>query len=169
MENKKLGFIIIGISILLGFVMYSYSHQLNQQSTLSGCNPNKHCQEVQGALGLTNIFTGIIFSLLSLGFYILFFNKNNDATAVLQRIEDEKTKQLLHDKFAILLRAFDDNEQRVLQAIQQQQGITQNTLRLKTNISKSKLSVILQDLEKKEIVKRISKGKTYSIYLTETF
>lgn len=169
MENKKLGFIIIGISILLGAVLYSYNLQLQQQSSAGECNPNKHCQEVQGALGLTNIFTGIIFSLFSLGFYILFFNRDENASVVLQRIEEEKTKQILQDKFSILLRAFDENEQRVLHAIKQQEGITQNTLRLKANVSKSKLSVLLQDLEKKNIIKRISKGKTYSIFLTEAF
>lgn len=169
METKKLGFVIIGISILLGFVMYSYSHQLNQQSTQNACNPSKQCQEVQSALGLTNIFVGIIVSLFSLGFYIIFFNRNDNATAVLQKIEEEKTKQLVQDKFQILLRAFDENEQRVLQAIQHQQGITQNTLRLKANLSKSKLSVILQDLEKKQIVKRSAKGKTYALFLTEEF
>ena len=63
----------------------------------------------------------------------------------------------------------DDNERKVLKAIKEQEGITQSTLKFRTDLSKAKVSQILTDFEKKHLIKRESKGKTYSVYLTENF
>ena len=49
--------------------------------------------------------------------------------------------------------------------VREQEGITQNTLRLRLNMSKAKLSYVLQELEKRNLIKRIKKGKTLAIYL----
>lgn len=48
-----------------------------------------------------------------------------------------------------------------------QEGIEQNTLCLRTGLSKSKVSLVLGAFEKKNIIRREVKGKTYSIFLTE--
>ena len=53
----------------------------------------------------------------------------------------------------------------MIEAIREQDGITQNTLRLRVNMSKAKLSYVLQELEKRGLIKRIEKGKTLAIYL----
>ena len=52
-----------------------------------------------------------------------------------------------------------------MKAIKEQDGITQNTLRLRVDMSKAKLSYVLQELEKRNLIKRIQKGKTLAIYL----
>jgi len=68
-----------------------------------------------------------------------------------------------------LLRPLDDNERRVLTAIKEQNGITQATLRYRANLSKAKISQVLTDFEKKNIISRKAKGKTYQVFLTENF
>ena len=68
-------------------------------------------------------------------------------------------------KFEIIMKALDPFEQKVVKAISEQDGITQNTLRLRLDMSKAKLSYVLQELEKRGIIKRIEKGKTLAIYL----
>ena len=65
----------------------------------------------------------------------------------------------------MLLKALDSYEQKVIRAIKEQDGITQNTLRLRVDMSKAKLSYVLQELEKRKIIKRIKKKKTLAIYL----
>lgn len=77
--------------------------------------------------------------------------------------------KLDHDKFDLVLKSMDDHEKNVLTAIREQSGITQSTLRYRTDLSKAKVSQILTDFERKHLVKRESKGKTYAVYLTDNF
>ena len=51
-----------------------------------------------------------------------------------------------------------------LKKTKEQEGITQNTLRFKVDMSKAKLSYVLQDLEKRGLIKRVKKGKTFEVY-----
>ena len=87
----------------------------------------------------------------------------------MKRLEEEKNMKLDQDKFDIVLKAMDDNERRVLKAIKEQAGITQSTLRYRVDLSKAKVSQILTDFEKKRLITREEKGKTYAVYLAETF
>ena len=56
-----------------------------------------------------------------------------------------------------------------LKAVKDQEGITQSTLKFRTDLSKSKVSQILTDFEKKHLIKREIQGKTYSVYLAKKF
>ena len=106
---------------------------------------------------------GIFSFLFALGFYLLFFNKTEKA--ILERLEKEKELKVEDMKFKILMKALDPFEQKAIEAIKEQEGITQSTLRLRVNMSKSKLSYVLEELEKRGLIKRIEKGKTLAIYL----
>ena len=101
-----------------------------------------------------------------MGFYLLFFNKSeakiNDA---LETIKEEKTKKTDEDMFNLLLKPLDENERKVMVSIKEQEGITQSTLKYRANLSKAKVSQILTDFEKKDLIIREVKGKTYKVFL----
>jgi len=59
----------------------------------------------------------------------------------------------------------DADERKVITAVKEQDGITQQTLRLRTDLHKSKLSIILDGLEKKGLIKKVPKGKTKQVFL----
>ena len=61
--------------------------------------------------------------------------------------------------------ALDSYEKKVMKAVKEHDGITQNILRLRTDMSKAKLSYVLQELEKRSLIKRIKKGKTLQVFL----
>jgi len=103
---------------------------------------------------------GFIFAL---GFYLLVFARGEQA--ILQRLEEEKNKKLTEEKFSLIARGLDDFEKKVIAAVREQDGITQNTLRLRTAFSKAKLSYVLQDLEKKGLITRVPAGKTLAVHL----
>ena len=85
-----------------------------------------------------------------------------------EKIVKENTKTS-EDRFNLLLRPLDENEKKVLVSIKGQEGITQSTLKYRANLSKAKVSQILTDFEKKNLIARKAKGKTYEVFLTDNF
>ncbi len=172
METKKLGFLIIGISIISGFLMLGFMNNLSWQGQQLHCNPTQECQQINSLLGLSHIAVGFLSFIFALGFYLLFFNKNQKEITNKYQEELENNNLKIkeeNNKFSFLLRPLDENERKVLIAIKEQNGITQSTLKYRADLSKAKISQILKDFEKKNIITRKEKGKTYSVYLTENF
>lgn len=163
MENRKLGILMVVISMVFFLFLIYASVELSKKSTALGCNVSEECESVRNVFTFTNIGFGFFGFMLALGFYLLFFNKTEEA--ILQRLEDNKNERTKDEKFEIILKALDSYEKRVLKAVKEQDGITQNTLRLRTDMSKAKLSYVLQELEKRGLVKREKKGKTLSVFL----
>jgi uncharacterized membrane protein len=164
MENKKLGVLFIIISfIFLGFLFY-FNGALNESSDEIGCIvDSKDCSNIEKNISMTNMAFGFFGFMLALGIYILFFNKTEEK--IMRRLEDEKNQKVNDEKFKYILMALDDYEKKVLKSIREQDGITQNTLRLRTDMSKAKLSYVLQELEKRNLIKRVQKGKTLEVWL----
>ena len=167
MENKKLGFVILSISILASILSFGFMGVLGRQTSALQCYPTNECQRVESLLGLSHVAVGLISFIAALGIYLLFFSTSEEA--IMKRLEEEKSMSIEQDKFELVLKAMDDNEKKVLKAIKEQSGITQSTLKYRTDLSKAKVSQILTDFEKKHLIKREGKGKTYAVYLAENF
>ena len=167
MENKKLGFVILAISLVASVLAFGFMGVLGRQTNALQCYPTNECQRVESLLGLSHVAVGLISFIGALGIYLLFFSTSEEA--ILKRLEEEKNMKVEQDKFELILKSMDDSEKRVLKAIKEQEGITQSTLKFRTDLSKAKVSQILTDFEKKHLVKRELKGKTYAVYLTENF
>jgi len=167
MENKKLGGVILGISIVASILAFSFLGVLGKQTSALQCYPTNECQRVESLLGLSHIAVGLISFIGALGIYLLFFSTSEEA--ILKRLEEEKNKRIELDKFDLILKAMDENEQKVLKAIKEQDGITQSTLKFRADLSKAKVSQILTDFEKKNLIRREVKGKTYSVHLIQSF
>lgn len=163
MENKKLGYLLIILSIVILILFLNYNSQISQQSIEIGCFQNGECNTIEKNLSLSHISMGIFSFLLALGFYLLFFDKTEKS--IMERLEKEKNEKIDNAKFEMLFKALDHYEQKVIKAVKEQGGITQNTLRIRADMSKAKLSYVLQELEKRGLIKRIPKGKTLAIYL----
>lgn len=167
MENKKLGFVILSISIAASILAFGFMGILGRQTTALQCYPTSECQRVSSLLGLSHIAVGLISFIGALGIYLLFFSTSEEA--ILKRLEQEKSMKIEGDRFDLVLKAMDENEKKVLKAIKEQDGITQSTLKFRTDLSKAKVSQILTDFEKKHLVIREAKGKTYAVYIAENF
>jgi len=167
MENKKLGFVILSISAVAGILALGFMGVIGRQTAALQCYPTNECQRIESLLGLSHVAVGLISFIGALGIYLLFFSTSEEA--ILKRLEEEKNVKIGQGRFELVLKAMDDNEKKVLKAIKEQEGITQSTLKYRTDLSKAKVSQILTDFEKKNLVKREAKGKTYSVYLIENF
>jgi len=167
MENKKLGFVILSISAVASILALGFMGVIGRQTAALQCYPTNECQRIESLLGLSHVAVGLISFIGALGIYLLFFSTSEEA--ILKRLEEEKNVKIGQGRFELVLKAMDDNEKKVLKAIKEQEGITQSTLKYRTDLSKAKVSQILTDFEKKNLVKREAKGKTYSVYLIENF
>jgi len=175
MDNKKLGIILIctAIALLLLLVLVRQSIVQSFQSEIDryvdagqACpsDPNI-CPHEQRARAQIPIFIAgaLLIGVASLGAYLLFFEKSQNE--IMSTLKKQKQVQTAEEKFSILLKGLSEDERKVINAIKEQDGITQQTLRLRTDMHKSKLSIVLDGLEKKGLIKRVDKGKTKQVFL----
>ena len=163
MENKKLGILLIIISLIIGGTFIYYINSLATESEQLGCFQGEDCLRIERGLSVSHFATGVVAFILALGFYLLLFNKTDER--IMKRLETEKNSRIKDEKFNYILMALDPSEQKVMKLIKLQDGITQNSLRIKSDLSKAKLSYVLQELEKRNLIRRAKSGKTLSINL----
>lgn len=113
-------------------------------------------------------------ALIILGVYLLLFDKTQKVLAEHQQkvssaLRDAKRDEGAKEKFEAFLAGFGPEEQAVLKAIKEQDGIKQSTLRYRTGISKTSLSLMLKDLEARGFISRKQEGKTNQVFLRKKF
>ena len=163
MDNKKFGLLIIGISVIFSLLLWGFESQLANLSQDSECCGSEACTDHREHSSLTHAGIAVIFLTLSLGVYILFFDKSQKA--IVDKLNENSMLKNKEEKFNLILTGLDEDEKKVLKAIKEQDGITQHTLGIRTNLHKSKLSIIVASLEAKEIIKKEKKGKTNQLFL----
>lgn len=166
-ENKKLGFILIASCIIFGIIIFTFNSALETNISAScactdslegGFCPHKQDTPWQTYLGI--LMTSLI---AALGIYLIFFEKSQKE--VINTLEKQRHMQIEDEKFSILMKGLDEEEKKVLSAVKEQDGITQQTLRLRTDLHKSKLSIVLDRLEKKDLISRKEHGKTKQVFI----
>ena len=165
MDNKKLGGVLFVLAIMLLVIFLFIIRSLNQEIEALGCYPNAGCQKIETSLTIVHFAFGAFGFLFALGFYLLFFTKGEEA--IVRRLEEDTKKKLGTEKLSILLKGLDEFEKKAFLAVKEQEGITQNTLRLRVDMSKAKLSQVLSGLEKKGLIKREPQGKSLAVYVKE--
>jgi len=167
MDNKKLGIILLMTCILLAIIIFMFNSDLNKQAEAT-CSCTEHedggfCPHQKSTPWQTYIGILIIGIIAALGIYLIFFEKSQKE--IVTTLKQQKHLQIEKEKFDILLKGLSKEEQKVINAVKEQDGITQQTLRLRTDLHKSKLSIVLDGLEKKNLIARKTKGKTKQVFL----
>ena len=169
MLNKKtLGVFAILISILFLITIIIFIIQLNnvvdQLMELSGgnCFIDGVCAHQQNNFPVYIGIFGLLLNLV-LGIYLIFFDKSEKE--IKEYITKDKESKQKEEGFEILLKGLDEAEKKVIQKVKEQDGISQSTLRIRTDMSKAKLSMVLADLEKKGLIKKVQEGKFNKIFL----
>ncbi len=180
MQLKHLGLVLIIISVLLAGLIYVFKVQedkyLAQVMSSHGgsCFVDGVC--IYETRSIIWYMLGWVVSafLFTLGVYLYFFDKTQQQLMEYQKTVAESLKEAQkkvshEDKFKAFLGGFSEEEQKVLSAIKEQDGIQQSTLRYRTGMSKSTLSLMLKNFEEKGLITRKEEGKTNKIFWKKVY
>ena len=109
-----------------------------------------------------------------LGTYLIYFDKSQkmleeNQIKITKALEEAKKQEKQKDEFGAYLAAFSEDEKKILAAVREQEGIRQSTLRYRTGLSKTTLSLILKSLEERQIISKKESGKSNEVYLRKKF
>jgi uncharacterized membrane protein len=121
------------------------------------------CPQAQSVSFPTSSSIGLVIIGILLGIYLI----RSDITqrGILKELEGKREQLGREERKEIIMSVLTQDERRVVNAVIEQPGITQATLRLRTDMSKAKLSMVLKELEGRGIIRKIEDGKTNTVHL----
>lgn len=168
MDKRKIGFTILILSLVLGAIFINLIGDSQKEAKEAGCFDNsEECKNINYTLSISHLSIGLLFALLSLGIYLIIFGRTEEE--LIKQLKEQKAQLTKEQKLNVIRILLSENEKKIFDTVNEHEGITQSTLKIKTNLSKATVSQILSDFEKKDLIVRVVKGKTYSIHLKRVF
>jgi uncharacterized membrane protein len=179
MNQRYIGITLIIVAILIGvFVGVTKANHAKLIWELAGetgsCfNEEGTCLHEQNNT-LFVVGWSLSGALLLFGVYLAIFDKTQRVIAehqvkVSSALESAMKEDKKKSQVDAYLAGFSDDEQNVLKVVFEQQGIQQSTLRFRTGLSKTSLSLILRDLEERNVISRKDSGKTKQVFTIKKF
>lgn len=175
-SGKTIAILIIIVVLLLSFFSYWYTQNLaeNREARVTALlmTPEfQHClfdestcPQIEGNTQVPHLLgIGVVILALVLAAYV--FRSEQTQQKILRELRAADEKEVLKERRELIMSVLRDDEKKVLQAIIEQAGITQNTLRLRTDFSKAKLSSILKELEARDLVVKEEYKKTNKLFV----
>jgi len=167
MEKQKIGVAILIVSLLLSIAVFNLVKENRETAAKEGCFQNARCNTLATTLGFSHLGIGLLFALIALGIYLIVFTRTEET--LLRQLQEQREHLTKEEKLRIITLLLSPNEQKVFKTIMESEGIMQNMLRVKTNLSKATISQILADFERKNIILKEHRGKTYAVFLKNVF
>ncbi|MBL7170012.1 MAG: MarR family transcriptional regulator [Candidatus Aenigmarchaeota archaeon] len=156
MKNKHVGYLIVGIAILIGFIVFSFNRAMTDIVNTS-CGHGDTCPMWGTIRFQTNVSIGIIIFVILIGLYLVIFGKDGELI---------KPKKIEKEEYEKILKTLDIDQRKVLETIIEAQGtIFQSEIVEKSKLSKVKVSRILDKLEGKGLLERRRRGMSNVIIL----
>jgi len=165
MKNKIVGLIIIAISLIIGFIIWSFNKALTNIVNTS-CTHGATCP-MWGTINFqTNISIGLMIFVLLIGLYLIFFGQ--ERVEIIKKIREKVGEKSIKSKkdYSKMLSALPVEEKKLLQLVINSQGaIFQSELVDKSGFDKVKVSRLLDRLEGQGIIERRRRGMTNIVLL----
>ena len=157
MENKHVGFLVIGIALILILIVLLFQSALKDIVLASCGSPHSlSCPMNQTIKQQTYLALGIVGILLILGF-VMVFNKPKEKI-VIKNIKEKKKK--------LDLTKLDSKEKEVISILQKENGtIFQADLMERLGFGKVGITRLLDKLEAKQIIERKRRGMNNVVVL----
>jgi uncharacterized membrane protein len=165
MRNKAVGWVIIGIAALIGFIVWSFNRALTQ-IVADSCSHGPACP-MWGSISFeTNISLGITAFVALIGLYLIIFGDEKRAKG--EGKEGMKTEPvpITKERYEKVLEKLTADEKNALEKVIEAQGtIFQSDLVEKTGFTKVKVTRILDRLEGQGVIERKRRGMTNVVIL----
>lgn len=162
MENKNVGWLMLGISVLIILLVFLFNNTL-MQSVKNSCfiqhGDVASCEMYDSVNYQTYLALGIV-GILDIFSLFLIFSKPNERIIV-KKIKDKKEKKFIDTS------SFRPEDKQVYKILQDEGAIFQADLIEKTGYSKSRVTRIVDRLEGVGVVERKRRGMTNVIVLKE--
>jgi len=155
-ENKQVGFLIIGIAVLLVGIIFLFKGALVDITTSSCSMEQEICPMYKTIDQQTYLALSIVGVLIIIGF-VLMFTKQKEKIIIKTRKEKKKK---------LNLEGLNKIERETISIIQKENGaIFQRTLMEKLNIGKVGITRLLDKLEAKQLIERKRRGMNNIVVL----
>ena len=155
MLNKNVGYLIIGIAIIIGIIILIFNQGMASIVSQS-CSHGSECTmygTIKSQTYLSIAIAGIIFAIG------LFFVLSKENEKIIYKKLKDKTKK-------ISLEGLDKEEKQVINLLQQENGaMFQSSLMEKLEIGKVKATRLLDKLEAKQLIERKRRGMNNIVVL----
>jgi len=160
MENKKVGYIILGISALIITIIFLFNNAMKKfvDATCSA-EHGSSCPMYTSISEQTYLSLAIVGLLIIIGLVIMFSKPQ-------EKIIIKKVKQKL-PKRKYDLSNFKPEEKKVFKFVRENKAIFQSDLIEKTGFGKAKMTRIIDRLEGRDLVERKRRGMTNIVVLKE--
>jgi len=171
MRNRYVGIIVVGISLLIGFLVWLFNKSLSDIVNDS-CSHGPTCPMWGSIRFETNVGLGLMVFVILVGLYLVFFAK--DDPQIVKEVHREvkivkeqvKSKKLDKAHFQKVLDTLDPEARLVLEKVIENNGsIFQSQLAQDLNLTKVKITRILDRLEGKGHIERKRRGMTNVVIL----
>ncbi len=159
MENKKAGWLIVGIAVAMGVIVWIFN-SLTQKVINENCIMETNCimhetSSMQLWLGLS-----IIAIILAMGFYIMF--SKPDEKVVVKKIKEKQKRKMLD------LSGLERDEKETIKLLETEgKAMFQKDLMDKLGIGKVKMTRLLDKLEAKQFIIRKRRGMNNIVVLKD--
>ena len=158
MKNKNVGFLIMGISVIIGIIIFIFNMGLKKIVSQT-CVHGPSCTMYDTIKTQTNLSLAIAGIILIIGLFFV-FSKETEKIILRTRTRTIKEKRKVN------LENLDSEEKKIIKIIQDENGaIFQKTLMEKLNMGKVGMTRILDKLEGKQVIERKRRGMNNIVVL----
>jgi len=166
MKNRIVGFLILGIAILIGFIIYSFNAAL-ASIVNTACSHGSSCPMWGTIEFQTNVSMGVMAFVILIALYLIFFGEEEKIITKVRTVKQQiEPRSITKENYRKIMSGFDPDEKRVLEKIIEADGtVFQSDIVEKTGLAKVKVTRILDRLEGKNLVERKRRGMTNVVIL----
>jgi hypothetical protein len=159
MENKYVGVIIIGISVVMTIVIFLFNSTLKEIVSTT-CTHGPQCSMYGTITTQTYISLTIVALLFLTGVGIMFIKPKEKI--ILKEVEKEVPKKEIN------LNDFEKDERKVIEILQEEKGgMFQADLMEKLEVGKVGMTRLLDKLEAKQVIERKRRGMNNIVILRQ--
>jgi uncharacterized membrane protein len=159
MKNKNVGFLIIGISIVVGLIIWIFNSGMTSIVNQT-CSHGPSCTmygTIKSQTYLSLAIAGIIFAI---GLFFVFAKESEKIIL--------KTKKVIEKRKPLDLSGLDSEEKKVIKLLQEENNaVFQRTLMEKLEFGKVKMTRLLDKLESKGLIERKRRGMNNIVVLKQ--